>query len=133
MSIAFKRKEKSKSQPKAFDFTLVLGGMSEITDELENKLFDAGCDDALLGIQDGKLFLDFTRESDSLLKAIMSAIQAVEEAGIKGLKVVEVHPPDITIIDMVNDFLRVRKHVDFDEEFWQLLAKAGMSKPEPKK
>ena len=130
MSIAY-RGEQTRKDSAFYDFTLVLGGISEITDELESKLFDAGCDDALLGCQDGKIFLDFTRESESLLKAIVSAIRCVETAGIEGLRVVEVLPPEMATIEFVNSFLELRNRFprklgDFDDEFWQLLAKAGM-------
>jgi hypothetical protein len=55
-------------------FTLILPGMSEVTTELEHALFEAGCDDALLGSRDGVVFLDFSREADSFEEAVLFAI-----------------------------------------------------------
>ena len=75
-------------------FTLVLAGITEITSEVEDRLFEAGCDDALLGIRDGVAFLDFDRESESLLDAILSAISNVEQSGLE-VKVIRVEPDDL--------------------------------------
>ena len=45
----------------------------------EDKLFEAGCDDALLGIgQGGYIGLDFIRESNNAVEAIYSAIANVK-------------------------------------------------------
>lgn len=45
----------------------------------EDELFEAGCDDALLGIgQNGYLGLDFIRTADNAIKAIYSAIKNVK-------------------------------------------------------
>jgi hypothetical protein len=75
-------------------FTLILSGASELTIEIQDALFEAGCDDALLGCRDGVLFLDFDREAASLQKAIASTIADVEAADI-GLRVVRVEPDDL--------------------------------------
>ncbi|MEX2286243.1 MAG: hypothetical protein WD648_04080 [Planctomycetaceae bacterium] len=132
MSVAREQKEESKQEFTAFDFTLILGGVSEMTDELAEALYGHGCDDALLGSQNGEIFLDFSRESETLLKAIMTAVIAVERAGISGLKVIEVRPPDKLTIDMVNSFLELRNHVaheatGFENQMWQLLMKADLT------
>ncbi len=62
-------------------FTLTLSGLSTLTDKLENKLFEAGCNDALLGTQDGVVYLDFDREAPSYAEAVSSAVRDVNKAG----------------------------------------------------
>ena len=75
-------------------FTLILSGCTDLSSEIEDKLFEAGCDDALLGVRDGVLFLDFDREAESLREAVLSAIEDVERAGIDA-EVVRVEPDDL--------------------------------------
>jgi hypothetical protein len=62
------------------DFILLLTGANELTQELEDKLFDAGCDDATLSLRSGRIYLSFTRSAPSLREAILSAIQNVDSA-----------------------------------------------------
>jgi len=73
---------------------LILSGFADLTEEVEDGLFDAGCDDALLGIRDGVPYLDFVRKATSLMEAVLSAIRDVENAGV-GAKVVHVEPDDL--------------------------------------
>ena len=63
-------------------FTLVLTGISEVSTEIEDALFEAGCDDALLWTRDGVAYLDFDREAASYQEAVQSAIADVQAAGI---------------------------------------------------
>ena len=109
-----------------YSFTLILGGFSDLTEEIETALFEAGCDDALLGIHNGKPYLEFDRESDSLKNAIISAIRDVQKTG-KGITIIKVQPPGMDIIDMVNDLLRIRDESKSDRSFiedaWQLIMK----------
>ena len=65
-----------------FDFALVISGVAELTEEIENKLFDAGCDDSTLSIRYGLLYIEFSRNAASLKEAILSAINDVRRAGI---------------------------------------------------
>src|SRR5439155_11589988 len=69
------------------EFTLALAGFSQLTDDVEDRLFQAGCDDALLGILDGAPFVDFTREAQSLKDAILSAIRDVAKAGFEVVRI----------------------------------------------
>jgi hypothetical protein len=75
-------------------FTLVLSGVGEITDELENALFDAGCGDALLGCRDGVVYLDFDRVAKSTQQAMLSAIRDVQKTGFP-IRVYRVEPDDL--------------------------------------
>jgi hypothetical protein len=70
-----------------YEFTLTLAGVDELTVDLENALFEAGCDDALLHSEGPVVALDFGRKAKSLGKAICSAVEAVEKAGYKVARV----------------------------------------------
>lgn len=94
MSTAKRTKSRSKKKTtgrRLFSFSLIFSGASELTEELEDAIFEAGCDDALLGIQNGAVFLDFDREAPSFRIALMSAIADVERAGV-GLELIRVEP-----------------------------------------
>ena len=69
-----------------FRFTLIAEGPDLQTAELADALFDAGCDDALVGRADGVQYLDFDREAPSLEQAIFSAVSDIE--AIDGIDVV---------------------------------------------
>jgi transcriptional regulator with XRE-family HTH domain len=68
--------------PREYDFALVLNGVPELTTEVENALFSAGCDDATFSIQYGHLYAEFSRVESSLQDAILSAIHDVQTARI---------------------------------------------------
>ncbi|MEQ9586496.1 MAG: hypothetical protein RJS97_00745 [Parvibaculaceae bacterium] len=65
-----------------FDFTLLVDGPDDITEELEDKLFEAGCDDATISVSGGRLSLTFARVAESLKEAIVSAIKDVRRADV---------------------------------------------------
>ena len=48
------------------DFALIVGGVPELTQQVEDALFEAGCDDATLSIQYGRLYMEFSRSAKSL-------------------------------------------------------------------
>lgn len=78
-----------------FEFTLILTGVEPAQEELENKLYEAGCDDALLYSRGKTVYLDFVREAKNLEEAVLSAILAVEAINIEGLKVASLEPGDL--------------------------------------
>lgn len=66
-----------------YEFTLkfILASGSPQRDELVERLGEAGCTDALIGVgQTGRIALDFTRTADSARKAVFSAIADVSKA-----------------------------------------------------
>jgi hypothetical protein len=71
------------------DFALIIAGVPEFTERVENALFEAGCDDATFSIQYGQLHAEFSREAESLKEAILSAIADVRKADI-GAEVLQV-------------------------------------------
>jgi hypothetical protein len=72
--------------------------MCEVPDlaihELEDALFEAGCDDALLSIKDTTLSLEFDRDSPSFRDAISSAFRDVARASVE-LVVRRIGPDDL--------------------------------------
>jgi hypothetical protein len=66
---------------KKYEFSLILKGSPELTEEIADQLFGAGCDDGTPGTCNGVFSIDFHREADSLETAINSAIQNVKTAG----------------------------------------------------
>lgn len=68
-------------------FTLILDvDPDHVEGPLADALFEAGCDDALLGVADGVVHLDFDREAPSLVDALSSAIGAVQSTGVRVLR-----------------------------------------------
>jgi len=63
-----------------FEFTLILSGVRELTPDVLDAFYEAGCDDALIGMCDGVAYAEFCREADSLSQAMLSAIGNVEAA-----------------------------------------------------
>ena len=68
-------------------FTLILEESLELTEDIADELFEAGCDDGTPGICNGVFSIDFRREAPSLEKAIGSAIADVNSAGHKVARV----------------------------------------------
>lgn len=73
-------------------FTLLLVNEHELTTELEDALFEAGCDDGMLFSKNQVVYIEFDRDADSLEEAIVSAINDVESAGFQ---VARVEPSDL--------------------------------------
>jgi hypothetical protein len=64
-----------------YEFTLVLKGSIELTEEVADQLFEAGCDDGTPGTCQGAFSISFHREARTLEDAIRSAIAQVQTAG----------------------------------------------------
>jgi len=88
------KKTKPHKTRRTYTFSLILGGCAVVSAEIEDALYEAGCDDALLGSRDGVLFLDFDRTSTSLLEAVLSAVADIHQAHAE-LWVSRVEPDDL--------------------------------------
>ncbi len=71
----------SKAAVSTFHFTVILEGLDDISEELANRLFEAGCDDTLLRCCAGTVYLEFDRDAESLAEAIGSAVRDITAAG----------------------------------------------------
>jgi len=66
-----------------YEFTLILKGSLELTEEIADELFAAGCDDGTPGTSAGVFSIDFHRKARTLEEAINSAVMNVKSAGYK--------------------------------------------------
>ena len=46
-----------------YDFALVLSGITELTPEVQDALFEAGCEDATISVRAGRVYLTFSRNA----------------------------------------------------------------------
>jgi len=80
------------SQMSDYEFTLTFSLPESDAEQYLDALFEAGCDDALIGIgQAGSIALDFVRDSESASMAVESAIENVK-AAIPAAELIEVKP-----------------------------------------
>lgn len=65
-------------------------------------LAEAGCDDATVGVgQRGRIALDFAREAETALDAVVSAVRGVKQA-IPGAELVEASPDLVGLTDVAD-------------------------------
>jgi len=95
----------------SFKFTMLLKGVSELSEDLAAKLFAAGLDDGLLFQRNGAIYVDVEREAESAADAILSAIADVEGSGTE-LRVSRVGPDDIvTASELSRRLNRTRENI----------------------
>ena len=71
-------------------------------DDLVERLGEAGCDDALIGIgQPGRIALDFAREADSAFRAISSAVADIRHV-VPDAKLIEATPDLVGLTDVAD-------------------------------
>jgi hypothetical protein len=83
------------------EFTLVLSGVSELTPELADALYEATGGDIECNMRDAVVFLEFDRAASTLHDAINSAIRDVERAH-DGIRVVRVESDAANTIAKIN-------------------------------
>lgn len=91
-----------------FTLTFTLGSPSVDVDVLVERLGDAGCEDAAIGVgQRGRVALSFIREAESAAKAVFSGITDVRRA-IPDATLIEASPDLVGLTD-VADLLGVTR------------------------
>lgn len=93
---------------KSYQFTLILKNVDENTPSLEDSLYDANCDDALINFRNGTVYLDFDRQANSLEEAVMGAIKNVESTSIKAI-VANVAPENLVTESEVAKRLHIKR------------------------
>jgi hypothetical protein len=73
-----------------YSFTVQVSGISPEGDRYEDALVEAGCDDALVAVIEGTMFLDFDRTASSFPEAVASARRNIERAGGSVAKVASI-------------------------------------------
>jgi predicted DNA-binding transcriptional regulator AlpA len=66
-----------------FEFSIIASGLDPRAENFEARFYEAGCDDALVSFQRGRIIVDFAREADSVEAALSSALDAVRRAGAR--------------------------------------------------
>ena len=95
---------------KTYTFTLILSSPDEITQKLEDAVFEVGCGDAALGQRSGVLYLEFDREAPSFLGAVLSAIREINL--IPAACVAHVEPDEfVTASEIAHRMGRTRESV----------------------
>jgi hypothetical protein len=79
-----------------YHFTVMLADIDEITEELAEALFEAGCDDGSPWSSAGVASIGFDREAESFEQAVRSAIADVQKAGCH-VAWVKIEPEDIAV------------------------------------
>jgi hypothetical protein len=86
---------------KTHKFALILSGVSDLTPELADALYEATGGDVECNMRDGVAFLEFERSARTLREAIVSAIREVEGADV-GVRVVRVESDAANTIAKIN-------------------------------
>jgi hypothetical protein len=85
-----------------FKLSYQLSGDDADPDALVERLGEAGCDDALIGIgQPGRIALEFTREADNAFAALTSALADVKKAAPTA-KLIEAGPDLVGLTDIAD-------------------------------
>jgi hypothetical protein len=98
------------------NFVLVLRGVTEPNDRLEDALYEAGCDDAILAFRNGVAYLEFDREAESFESAVLSAVRDVEHADHQ-VRVSHVEPDDLVSAS------EIARRLECTREYVRLLAR----------
>lgn len=77
-----------------YRFTVILARLREISDDLAEALFEAGCDDGSPWSSQGVAAVGFDREAESFEAAVRSAIADVQKAGCH-VAWVKIEPEDL--------------------------------------
>ena len=116
-----------------YEFTLKfrLPDLEVDPEDYLDSLFEAGCDDAVVGIgHTGHIAMEFLREAESVEHAITSAIQNVRDA-IKGTILIEASPDIVGLTDAAEllHFSRqyMRELREKNPEFFPLPLHSGKS------
>jgi hypothetical protein len=80
---------------KMFEFTVIATGLDPSAASFEDRLYEAGCDDATVAFQKGAIVVDFAREAKNFGHALASAIANVRAAG---MVVTHVEPDDLVSV-----------------------------------
>jgi hypothetical protein len=68
---------------RTYEFSFIASGLDPCADDFESRFYDAGCNDALIAFQKGRIIIDFAREAESMQQAIASALDDVRRAGAR--------------------------------------------------
>ena len=79
------------------EFVLVVEGIDLDDDAAIDAVYEAGCDDCLIGFQHGRTSIHFDREAETLDQAVATAVAQLVPIGIS---VLSIDDPDGRPIDL---------------------------------
>jgi len=68
---------------KTFEFSVIASGLDPYSEDFEAQFYRNGCDDALVSFQKGHIIVDFAREANSFVEAVVSALENVMASGAR--------------------------------------------------
>ena len=83
-----------------YEFQIFCRDVDMSDDSFLDRLYEAGCDDALLSFKDGYVCLDFSRASESAEDAVLSAIRDFGHSAVGGT-VERVEPDDLASLSEI--------------------------------
>ncbi len=93
-----------------YEFTLIVEGTDFLDDAVFDAVYEAGCDDATVGVTCGVPCADFSREGASFEEAVFSAIRDLES--VEGITVVRIADAGlVSIADIAERTGRTRESV----------------------
>lgn len=95
---------------KCFEFTIHYHYPAEVTEEVLDAIYEAGCDDALLCQVDGCEKASFDREAETIADAVFSAMRDLKK--VPGLIIVKVEADideDFHDVDLINRTIQVER------------------------
>lgn len=93
---------KKETKNKTYTFTLILEDTREPDEVIENSLFEAGCNDALLHSRNGNAYLTFDRKARTYKEAAFSAVKQVESTGKVMVRSIE--PRDLMSMNQIAEY-----------------------------
>lgn len=93
-----------------YQFILILKNVNENTPGLEDSLYEAGCDDALINFRNGAVYLEFDREGVSFEEAVISAIKDVQSSTLNA-EVLRVAPENLVTLSEMAKRLGVTRQI----------------------
>lgn len=88
------RTTSAKNCEREYDFALIVAGVPDLTDEIMDSLYRAGCNDATFSLRYGLMFAEFSRLAPSFEDAVLGAIRDLRKADI-GATIIRVNECDL--------------------------------------
>ena len=77
----------------SYEFTFITSGIDPESPGFEDRFFESGCDDATLAFVKGLLAVNFNREAETYVHAVVSAYHSVKSVGVS----IERFEPDFLV------------------------------------
>jgi len=107
-----------------YEFQIFCRGVDISDDSFLDRLYEAGCDDALVSFKDGYVCLNFSRSSESAEEAVLSAIRDFAHSAVGG-SVERVEPDDLASLS------EIARRTASLQKYARGISKVGEDFPQP--